>query len=130
MIAEACVDKPVRIATRLGIIGEVLHALVPRVAQIVMNSTFRMFPDSAAAKGDKEQEIPALAGGDRDGADDARHPFLTRLGRAWARRPGWAVGPVTAPGRGAGQLARGRHTATASRPLARSSGIATWSRAP
>jgi hypothetical protein len=53
MIAEACVEKPVRIATRLGITGELMHALVPRVAQIVMNSTFRMFPDSAAAKGDK-----------------------------------------------------------------------------
>ena len=56
MIAEACVEKPVRIATRLGITGEVLHALVPRVAQIVMNSTFRMFPDSAAAKGDKDKK--------------------------------------------------------------------------
>ncbi|HJV97351.1 MAG TPA: SDR family NAD(P)-dependent oxidoreductase, partial [Albitalea sp.] len=53
MIAAACVDKPVRVATRLGITGELLHALVPRVAQIVMNTSFRMFPDSAAAKGDK-----------------------------------------------------------------------------
>jgi NAD(P)-dependent dehydrogenase (short-subunit alcohol dehydrogenase family) len=53
MIANACVYKPVRIATRLGISGEVLHALLPRVAQIVMNTSFRMFPDSAAAKGDK-----------------------------------------------------------------------------
>jgi hypothetical protein len=53
MIVEACIDKPVRVATRLGIAGEVLHALVPRVAQIVMNTSFRMFPDSAAAKGDK-----------------------------------------------------------------------------
>ncbi|HEX6708179.1 MAG TPA: SDR family oxidoreductase [Albitalea sp.] len=53
MIANACVFKPVRIATRLGIAGEVLHALLPRVAQVVMNTSFRMFPDSAAAKGDK-----------------------------------------------------------------------------
>ncbi|MDZ7591654.1 MAG: SDR family oxidoreductase [Rubrivivax sp.] len=53
MIAQACIAKPVRIATRLGISGEVLHALAPRVAQIVMNTTFRMFPDSQAAKGDK-----------------------------------------------------------------------------
>jgi len=53
MIAQACIAKPVRIATRLGIFGEVLHALVPRVAQISMNTTFRMFPDSSAAKGDK-----------------------------------------------------------------------------
>jgi NAD(P)-dependent dehydrogenase (short-subunit alcohol dehydrogenase family) len=53
MIAQACVEKPVRIATRLGTAGELLHALLPRVAQIVMNTSFRMFPDSAAAKGDK-----------------------------------------------------------------------------
>ena len=53
MIASACVEKPVRIATRLGVFGEVLHAFVPRVAQIVSNTTFRMFPDSPAAAGDK-----------------------------------------------------------------------------
>jgi NAD(P)-dependent dehydrogenase (short-subunit alcohol dehydrogenase family) len=53
MIASACVEKPVRIATRLGVFGEVLHAFVPRVAQIVSNTTFRMFPDSSAAAGDK-----------------------------------------------------------------------------
>ncbi len=53
MIAQACIAKPVRIATRLGITGELLHALLPRVAQIVMNTSFRMFPDSDAAKGEK-----------------------------------------------------------------------------
>ena len=53
LIAQACINKPVRIATRLGIFGELLHALVPRIAQITMNTTFRMFPDSTAAKGDK-----------------------------------------------------------------------------
>jgi NAD(P)-dependent dehydrogenase (short-subunit alcohol dehydrogenase family) len=53
MIAQACVEKPVRIATRLGIFGEVLHAFVPRVAQIVSNTSFRMFPDSDAAAGEK-----------------------------------------------------------------------------
>ncbi len=55
MIAEACINKPVRIATRLGISGEMLHAAAPRIAQIVMNTTFRMFPDSDAAKGDKSK---------------------------------------------------------------------------
>lgn len=53
LVAQACIFKPVRIATRLGVTGQVMHALVPRVAQIVMNTSFRMFPDSAAAKGDK-----------------------------------------------------------------------------
>ncbi len=53
MVAQACIQKPVRIATRLGITGQVLHALVPRVAQIMMNTSFRMFPDSSAAQGGK-----------------------------------------------------------------------------
>ncbi|HEX5640144.1 MAG TPA: SDR family oxidoreductase [Burkholderiaceae bacterium] len=56
LIVRAIVYKPVRIATRLGIFGAVLHALAPRIAQIVMNTTFRMFPDSDAAKGAKDGE--------------------------------------------------------------------------
>jgi NAD(P)-dependent dehydrogenase (short-subunit alcohol dehydrogenase family) len=58
LIVQAIVYKPVRIATRLGVFGEVLHALMPRVAQIVMNTSFRMFPDSDAAKGKKDGEKP------------------------------------------------------------------------
>ncbi|MEG1971386.1 MAG: short chain dehydrogenase, partial [Burkholderiaceae bacterium] len=50
MIVQAIVYKPVRIATRLGVFGAVVHALAPRVAQVIMNTTFRMFPDSDAAK--------------------------------------------------------------------------------
>ena len=50
LVVQAIVYKPVRIATRLGVAGEVLHALVPRIAQIIMNTSFRMFPDSDAAK--------------------------------------------------------------------------------
>jgi NAD(P)-dependent dehydrogenase (short-subunit alcohol dehydrogenase family) len=56
MIANACIYKPVRIATRLGVFGQVLHAFLPKVAQIVMNTSYRMFPDSDAAKGKKEGE--------------------------------------------------------------------------
>nr|WP_315847877.1 SDR family oxidoreductase [uncultured Rhodoferax sp.] len=61
MVADACISKPVRIATRLGITGQVLHALVPRIAQIAMNTSFRMFPDSSAAKGAKPGEKPKLS---------------------------------------------------------------------
>ncbi len=53
MVTDACINKPVRVATRLGTFGAVLYALAPRVTQIVMNTTFRMFPDSAAARGEK-----------------------------------------------------------------------------
>jgi NAD(P)-dependent dehydrogenase (short-subunit alcohol dehydrogenase family) len=59
MIAQACIFKPVRIATRLGITGQILHAVLPRVAQIAMNTSFRMFPDSTAAKGAKPGDKPA-----------------------------------------------------------------------
>ncbi len=60
MLVEACVDKPVRIATRLGKAVELLHDVSPRVAQILMNTTFRMFPDSSAAKGEKSAK-PTLS---------------------------------------------------------------------
>ena len=60
LIAQAIVYKPVRIATRLGVLGEVLHALVPRVAQIIMNTSFRMFPDSDAAKSNGEKKVPQM----------------------------------------------------------------------
>ncbi|PKO62235.1 MAG: short chain dehydrogenase [Betaproteobacteria bacterium HGW-Betaproteobacteria-18] len=59
MVAQACIFKPVRIATRLGITGQILHAALPRVAQIAMNTSFRMFPDSTAAKGAKPGDKPA-----------------------------------------------------------------------
>ena len=60
LVVQACIHKPVRIATRLGVAGEVLHALAPRAAQIVMNTSFRMFPDSPAAAGEKPGHAPQL----------------------------------------------------------------------
>jgi len=59
LIAQAIIYRPMRIATRLGIFGQVLHALVPRVAQIIMNTAFRMFPDSTVAQGRREGAAPA-----------------------------------------------------------------------
>ena len=60
LIVQAIVYKPTRIATRLGILGVVVHALVPRVAQIIMNTSFRMFPDSDAAKKDGDKKAPQM----------------------------------------------------------------------
>ena len=64
LIVDAIVHRPVRIATRLGVMGQVLHAAAPRVAQIVMNTAYRMFPDSSAAK-NKADDKPALPSADR-----------------------------------------------------------------
>ena len=59
MVKQAVIYKPQRIATRLGIFAQVLHAVAPKVSEIVMNSAFRMFPDSAAAKGVKDHQSEA-----------------------------------------------------------------------
>jgi NAD(P)-dependent dehydrogenase (short-subunit alcohol dehydrogenase family) len=60
LIVEAIVYRPVRIATRLGIFGAVCHALAPKVTQVLLNTAFNMFPDSAAAQGKKEGEPQPL----------------------------------------------------------------------
>jgi short-subunit dehydrogenase len=58
LVVEAIVYKSVRIATRLGVFGAVSHALFPRLTQILLNTAFNMFPDSAAAQG-KKGEVAA-----------------------------------------------------------------------
>ncbi|MBK8323258.1 MAG: SDR family oxidoreductase [Betaproteobacteria bacterium] len=54
LVVEAIVYKPVRIATRLGIFGALLHAVAPKATHIILNAAFRMFPDSSAAQGRKD----------------------------------------------------------------------------
>jgi NAD(P)-dependent dehydrogenase (short-subunit alcohol dehydrogenase family) len=58
MVAEAITARPKRIATRLGLAAEVLHLVAPRVTEVVMNTAFRMFPDSAAAQGAEGAKKP------------------------------------------------------------------------
>ncbi|MBI1745464.1 MAG: SDR family oxidoreductase [Acidobacteria bacterium] len=57
MVVQAIIYKPVRITTRLGIFAQVLHAIAPKMAHIILNTAFRMFPDSAAARGVEEGKI-------------------------------------------------------------------------
>jgi NAD(P)-dependent dehydrogenase (short-subunit alcohol dehydrogenase family) len=59
LVVEAIVYKPVRIATRLGVFVAVCHAIAPKLTQILLNTAFNMFPDSAAAQGKKEGAAPA-----------------------------------------------------------------------
>ncbi len=58
LIAQAVIERPERVTTRLGVFAEVVHALAPKIAHIVMNAAYRMFPESAAALGIKD---PAAA---------------------------------------------------------------------
>ena len=61
MIAEAIIYRPKRIATRLGIFAQVLHALAPKLGEIVMNTGYRMFPDTAAVGGTRRGEKPKVS---------------------------------------------------------------------
>ena len=51
LIVKAIIDKPRRIATRLGVFAGVAHALFPKAYEVVVSTAFELFPDSAAAKG-------------------------------------------------------------------------------
>jgi NAD(P)-dependent dehydrogenase (short-subunit alcohol dehydrogenase family) len=61
MLTDAMIDKPKRLASRLGTFGEVLYAMSPKSVDIVLHTAYDLFPDSAAAKkGDKEgKPVPA-----------------------------------------------------------------------
>jgi hypothetical protein len=58
MISKAMIDKPKKIASRLGTFGEVFYSLSPKAADIVLNTAYNLFPDSKAARG-KKKELPA-----------------------------------------------------------------------
>lgn len=45
LVCDTIINKHVRLATRLGVFGQVVHALAPRVAQVIMNTSFRTFAD-------------------------------------------------------------------------------------
>ena len=54
MICDAIVRQPKRIATNLGVMGQVMHFLTPKVTETIMNTGYKLFSDSSAALGDKE----------------------------------------------------------------------------
>ncbi|WP_320670797.1 SDR family oxidoreductase [Patulibacter defluvii] len=55
LVAKAIVEHPKHIDTLLGTAGEVLYALAPKISDQILNTGYRVFPDSAAARG---QENP------------------------------------------------------------------------
>jgi NAD(P)-dependent dehydrogenase (short-subunit alcohol dehydrogenase family) len=53
MITEAIIHRPKRIATPLGTLGQILYAINPRSIDYILNSAYKLFPDSSAARGEK-----------------------------------------------------------------------------
>jgi NAD(P)-dependent dehydrogenase (short-subunit alcohol dehydrogenase family) len=54
LVCEALRAKPKEIATRLGTFGEVAYALAPKAVDQVLHMAYKVFPDSAAARGEKD----------------------------------------------------------------------------
>jgi NAD(P)-dependent dehydrogenase (short-subunit alcohol dehydrogenase family)/thioester reductase-like protein len=61
MLCDAMIDKPKRVASRLGTFGEVLYAVSPKTVDIVLNTAYNLFPDSRASKGEKADGKPTPA---------------------------------------------------------------------
>ena len=51
LVVDALIRRPDRVATRLGLFGKAVDTVTPRLGHIIMNTAFRMFPESAAAQG-------------------------------------------------------------------------------
>jgi thioester reductase-like protein len=56
MICEALRSRPKHMGTRLGTFGEVAYTLAPKAVDRLLHLAYRVFPDSAASKGEKNVE--------------------------------------------------------------------------
>ena len=81
MLTDAMIDKPKRMASRLGTFGEVLYAVSPKTVDIVLNTAYNLFPDSTAAKAPTDGK-PAPAdekrGGDEISSEAVAMAYLLR----------------------------------------------------
>jgi NAD(P)-dependent dehydrogenase (short-subunit alcohol dehydrogenase family) len=55
MIAKAMIRRPKKVATRLGNLGELIYAVAPKASDSILNTAYKLFPDSQAAKGKKSE---------------------------------------------------------------------------
>jgi NAD(P)-dependent dehydrogenase (short-subunit alcohol dehydrogenase family) len=54
LVCEAIRAKPKQINTRLGTFGEVAYALMPKAVDQILHMAYKVFPDSAASKGESD----------------------------------------------------------------------------
>jgi NAD(P)-dependent dehydrogenase (short-subunit alcohol dehydrogenase family) len=56
MITDAMIRKPKKVATKLGNFGEALYSIAPKASDALLNTGYKLFPESKAAKGEKPGE--------------------------------------------------------------------------
>ena len=97
MICEAIIYGPKRIATPLGTLGQLLYAINPKSMDYILNSAYKLFPDSRAASGEEDRRTQASGRHHRGGVQGAGRLRLPDEGRslvdtATRRRKHWGWG--------------------------------------
>ncbi len=59
LVCDAIRRRPKHIGTRLGTFGEVSYTLAPKAVDQILHMAYKVFPDSAAAKGEKDKDEKA-----------------------------------------------------------------------
>jgi hypothetical protein len=54
-VLEALAERPHELNTALGTLGAVAHTLAPKTTFRILHMAYRVFPDSAAARGDRDE---------------------------------------------------------------------------
>ena len=64
MICDAIVRRPKRISSPLGVVAQIGSGMAPALSDVWLHLAYRLFPDSAAARGDVpvEDERPSSLG--------------------------------------------------------------------
>ena len=78
MICEAIIHKPKRIATPLGTLGQILYAINPKSMDYILNSAYKLFPDSRAARGEKAQAPGRAAANEEASREQVAFAYLMR----------------------------------------------------
>jgi NAD(P)-dependent dehydrogenase (short-subunit alcohol dehydrogenase family) len=73
MICDAMIRKPKKVATRLGNFGELLYNVAPKASDAILNTAYKLFPESKASKGE-----------DKKGAKPEKDEELSTEGVAFA----------------------------------------------
>jgi NAD(P)-dependent dehydrogenase (short-subunit alcohol dehydrogenase family) len=56
LVCEAIRAKPKHLGTRLGTFGEIAYSLFPKAVDQILSTAYKVFPDSAASKGQKDPD--------------------------------------------------------------------------
>jgi len=78
MISDAIIHRPKRIATPLGTLGQILYAINPKSIDYILNSAYKLFPDSSAARGEGKRERAEPAPGEEASTEQVMFASLMR----------------------------------------------------